>query len=232
MKPIGGKLLDRIQGTKIGEQLLREPRYRMVFGASVGFVINLLYALYHGVLGIGDRSMWFFSMCAYYTILSTTRFCVILCDRKNDQAPEMEYFVMRLVGGLLAALGLVLSGVIYISLSENIASRHGTIVMITIATYTFYKITMAIIRAVRYRRDSSPLLAVIRYVGYADVAASVFTMQRSMLVTFGEESESGALILNVLTGTAVCLFIWFLGHSLLAKGKEIEYVKIEACGSK
>ena len=62
--------------------------------------------------------------------------------------------------------------------------RYDSILMITIATYTFYKITMAVVRAVKQRHDPSPLLAAIRSIGYAEVAASVLTMQRSMLVSF------------------------------------------------
>lgn len=130
----------------------------------------------------------------------------------------MEYFVMRLSGCLLVALSFVLTGVIYISLAENIATKHGTVVMITIATYTFYKIIMAIIRAVKQRKNPSPLLAVIRSIGYADVTASVLTLQRSMLASFGELTDTKAHTMNVLTGAAVCLFVLTLGLAMIIKG--------------
>ena len=114
-------------------------------------------------LGIVNHSIRFITMCAYYTILSTLRFSAVLCERKSGctASDDIEYFVMKLSGVLLAALGFVLTCAIYISLSENIATEYGTIVMITIATYTFYKVTMTIIRAVKQRRNPSPLLAVI-----------------------------------------------------------------------
>lgn len=130
----------------------------------------------------------------------------------------MEYFVMRLSGCLLAALSFVLTGVIYISLAENIAAKHENVVMITIATYTFYKITMAIIRAVKQRKNPSPLLAVIRNIGYADAAASVLTLQRSMFASFGELTDTKAHTMNVLTGAAVCLFVLILGLTMINRG--------------
>lgn len=92
--------------------------------------------------------------------------------------------------------------------------------MITIATYTFYKITMAIIRAVKQRKNPSPLLATIRCIGYADVAVSVLTLQRSMYASFGELTDKKAHMMNILTGAAVCLFVLALGLSMIVKGKK------------
>lgn len=208
-----------IRRTQLGRQVLEDRRYRIVLFAACSLCGNLLYALYHGVLGILNRSVWFVAMCAYYTILSVMRFCAVLCGRKSAAAApaSTEYFVMRLTGALLALLSLVLSSVIYISLAQNIATRHDEILMITIATCTFYKITMAIIRAVRQRRDPSPLLAAIRSIGYAEVAASVLTLQRSMLVSFGEMPAKTARLFNIATGAAVCAFVLFLGVRMMVK---------------
>ena len=205
--------------SKIGRQLLEDFRYRMVAAARCSFLLNLLYACYHGVVGVLYHSVWFLTMCAYYALLGIMRFSAVLCEHKSTRSSAgTEYFVMRLSGVLLALLSLVLSGVTYISLSQNIAARHDEIMMITIAAYTFFKLTMAVIRAVRQRKDASALLAVIRSIGYAEVAASVFTLQRSMLVSFGSMDAGKIHTMNILTGAAVCLFVFLLGLGLAAKG--------------
>lgn len=214
------KILDKLESTEPGKRIMKEPEYRTVLTAAVSFLINLLYALYNGGLGIVSRSLWFVAMCAYYTILSTMRFCAVLCSRKrcSSTSADMTYFVMKLSGVLLAVLSFALTGVVYISLSENIAAKYNTIVMITIATYTFYKIAMAVVRAVKQKENPSPLLAVIRTIGYADVAVSVLTLQRSMLASFGEMTDTKAHTMNILTGAAVCLFVLSLGIVLTFKG--------------
>lgn len=214
------KILEKLESTEQGKRIVEEPEYRMVLTAAVSFLINLLYALYNGGLGIVNRSLWFVTMCAYYTILSTMRFCAVLCSRRRSSptSSDMAYFVVKLSGVLLAMLSFVLTGVVYISLAENIAAKHDTVIMITIATYTFYKITMAIIRAVKQRKNSSPLLTVIRTIGYADVAVSVLTLQRSMLASFGEMADTKAHTMNILTGAAVCLFVLSLGIVLMLRG--------------
>ena len=118
-------------------------------------------------------------------------------------------------------LSFILAGVVYISLSQNIAVRHHEIVMITIAAYTFYKITIVVIRAIKQRKNTDPLLAAIRTIGYAEVAASLLTLQRSMLISFGAMDKRDIDHMNGLTGASVCLFILLLGiFTIVRSGKE------------
>ena len=207
--------------TKTGEKLVSSRRYRVILSAAVAFVFNLLYALYHCVIGVLNLSLWFIAMCAFYGILATMRFSAVLCERNQHRSPsdDTEIFVMKLSGILLVTLGVVLAAVNYISLSQNIAVKYGEITMITIAAYTFTKITMAIVRAVKQRRDPSPLLRTIRNIGYAEVSASILTLQRSMLVSFGGMDDRQARLMNSLTGAAVCLFVLMLGLSMTAKSR-------------
>ncbi len=205
--------------TKTGEKLIYSQRRRIILFAAIAFAFNLLYALYHCALGIMNRSLWFITMCAFYGILAIMRLSAVLCERKNQDLPsnDTEKFVMKLSGILLAVLSFVLAVVSYISLSQNIATKHDKIIMITIATYTFYKITMAVIRAFKQHTNPSPLLKTIRNIGYAEVAASILTLQRSMLVSFGSMDGGQARLMNAITGAIVCLFVLTLGISMIIK---------------
>ena len=164
------RIINKVERTEIGKQFI-EQRSRIILFAVFSFSLNLLYAFYNGALGIINHSVWFITMCAYYIVLSTMRLSAILCGQKNKNisSSDTEYFVMKLCGVLLVLLNFVLVGAIYISLSRNIATKHGEIVMITIAAYTFYKITMTIIKAVKQRKNPSPLLSIIRSISYAEI---------------------------------------------------------------
>lgn len=204
---------------KTGKKLVSSQRYRIILSATLAFAFNLLYAIYHCVLGILNLSFWFIAMCAFYGILAIMRFSAILCERNHQKLPDnvTELFVLKLSGVLLVTLSIVLATVSYISLSQNIAAKHGEIIMITIATYTFYKITMAIVKAVKQHKNPSPMLKTIRNIGYAEVAASILTLQRSMLASFGSMSAGNIHFMNAVTGAAVCLFVLILGLSMIAK---------------
>ena len=211
-----------IAKTKTGRKLVSSQRYRIILSATAAFVFNLLYAIYHFVFGILNLSFWLIAMCAFYGILAMMRFSVILCERNYQKSldHDTELFVMKLSGLLLAALGIVLAIVNYISLSQNIATQHEEIIMITIATYTFYKVTMAIVKVVRRHKNPSPLLGIIRNISYAEVTASILTLQRSMLVSFGSMSTGNIHFMNAVTGAAACLFILILGLSMIIKQKK------------
>lgn len=216
-------VIQKIKRTKLGRRFIQEQRFRAVFFAAVGLLANIMYAIYHGALGVVNQSLWFVTMFAYYMILSSMRFSAVLCEwkRKSLDFEDTEYFVAKLCGGLLVLLSFILGGVVYISLSQNVAVKHHEIVMITIATYTFYKIIVAVIRAIKQRKNSVPLLVVIRTIGYAEVTASLLTLQRSMLISFGSMDNEDIALMNGLTGISVCLFILLLGiFTILKSGKE------------
>ena len=216
--------LSLIEKTRTGKEIIANQRYRIVLSAAAGFAFNLLYALYHGVVGIMNLSLWFLTMCAFYGILATTRFAAILCERKNKEIPcdGMEKFVMKLSGILLTVLSFILAAVNYISMSQNIAAKHSEIIMITIAAYTFYKIIFAIIRAIKQHKNPSALLKTIRGIRYAEAAASVLTLQRSMLVSFGEMDATQIGLMNALTGAGACLFVLALGISMIITRKDVK----------
>ena len=231
------KAICKIEKWKFGKHMLREQKYRILFETTFSFILNLLYALYHGVLGLANQSLWFLTLCAYYVVLSTLRFSAVLCGHKSNPAytADTERFVTKFSGALLTVLSFVLTGVIYIGLSQNVATKYGEIVMITIATYTFGKIIVVIVKAVKQRKNPSLLLAVVRNIGYAEVAASILTLQRSMLVSFGTMKESMIRRMNILTGASVCLFILTLGIVMIRRGRKRKgyyYGKVKISKSK
>lgn len=219
MKP-DGRTAALLSKTRLGRKAVEDSHYRMVLAAGLSLGCNLLYALYHGLIGWFQSSLWFLSMFAFYGVLSLLRFSAVLCAHKAINL-STEIFVMRGSGILLVLLSVILSGMNYLSLSQNIATRYEKIIMITIAAYTFYKITMAIIKRVKQRADPSLLTAVLRNICYAEVAASLLTLQRSMLVSFGEMAPEKIDFMNSITGAGACLFICVLGILLAVRaGKE------------
>lgn len=121
---------------------------------------------------------------------------------------------------MLLVLALVLSLTHFLSLYQNMVSKHGAILMITVAAYIFLKFGFAIHRVVKAKRQPSLRFSSIRTIGYAEVAAAVLTLQRSMLVSFDEMDVQKASALNAATGAVVIVFILFLGILLLIKARK------------
>lgn len=189
--------------------------FKLAKSPYTSLAINFAYAIGNCVIGFLSHSWWFITVGAYYAVLTTTRFSVLQIKRKADGDLGTELFAGKITGILLIALSLCIVGVNILSALKDRGTVFHEIIMITIATYTFTKITLAIVGMVQTRHNSSPVTRTLRNISLADACVSVYTMQRSMLVSFpGMEAEEIQLF-NILTGTAVWLTVLLLGINLI-----------------
>lgn len=176
----------------------------------LSLVFNLVHALYNAVLGFALGSEWFICAATYYTMLSILRFSAIRFSRHNNKR-SAQFFITKFSGVMFLALAAILGASVFLTLTRDTATKYHTIIMISIATYSFAKLTLAIINYLKTRRRNHPLHTALRSISFADAAVSLFSMQKSMLVSFGDMAVQDVLILNSFTGTAVCALVVFLG---------------------
>ncbi len=191
---------------------LREDRLlRLRFFALLSFLTNLLFALFYSGVGLYYHDSWFLSLGVYYGLLGVMRLRALLCRHRQGR-------LMWRCGIVFILLTLVFAIMSYLSIARGIGQNYGTIPMITIATYTFCKIAMAVMRAVKKHHIASPAMRVMAAVGYAEVAVSLMAMQRSMLTTFVGMSVADIRMMNGATAAGVFCFILWLGIFMIKKG--------------
>ncbi len=195
------------------------PIYKIAL-LSLGF--NLAYGIYNGIIGFSSHSWWLITLCAYYIILSVMRFAVLLFKWENENSSN--HFIMRFTGCLMIFLSIILAGSAYLSFESERGIKYNEILMITIAAYSFTKITLAIINLIKMRKNNSSIIKTLRYISFADALVSIFALQRSMLVSFGAMPENGIQIFNICTGTAVYIGVFILGIILIG-GKQNGKIK-------
>ena len=191
---------------------------------NTSLAVNFIYGIGNCILGFLTTSWWLITVGAYYTVLATTRFAVLQIRRKAKGNYDMELFAKRITGILLVLLSFCVMGVNVLSVLKERGTAFHEIIMITIATYTFTKITIAILGMIKVRHSASPVLKTLRNISLADACVSVYTMQRSMLVTFPGMAAAEIRILNILTGAAVWIVVVLLGVNLIG-GKYIDMAK-------
>ena len=190
----------------------------------ISLVFNIAYALGNCIIGFLTHSWWFVTISAYYTVLATARFAVLLMRQKVQKNNDAELFARRITGVLLVVLSLCIVGVNILSAVKDRGNAFHEIVMITIATYTFAKITVAIIGTAKAKHSSLPGSKTLRNISLADACVSVCSMQRSMLVSFSGMAADKILLLNIFTGTAVWIVVLLLGINLIG-GKYTDMAK-------
>ncbi len=209
--------------TGIGRRMQEDADFRVWALAAGSLAGNGLFALYHGALGIMERSSWMGGLCGYYLILCALRAAAVVSGRRRE---VREAVLLQLSGILLMLLSASLMGVLALSLRQGRAAARGEIVMITIALWTFVKIGLAVCQAARGQEKQAAALTMIRSIRYAEVGASILTMQQSMLVSFGDMPAGDALVLNALTGAGVGLLILLLGARLCSIEKSEELMQL------
>lgn len=205
--------------------------------ATASFLCHFLYALYNGILAITYHAHWLIAMCAFYTILTALRLMILwrVQARSHLSNEKTQTLVTRISGILLSVSAVVLFAAVFLCLSQDHAVSDGKIVMITIATYTFFKLSLAVCQAIKRWNNASFSQKMIQSVQYAELAASMWTLQRSMLASFDNRDWETIQWMHVLTGSVACLFVMMLGISMIMKTKQERserHGKIKICKDK
>ena len=178
--------------------------------ASLSF--NIAFAIYHLVLGLITSSFWLLTLGSYYLILSILRFAVLRSKSKTR-------FITKFTGWMLIVLSIPLAGTVILSVVKDRGHELHMILMIAMAAYAFTKITLATIKLIKARRSTSKTLIALRNISFADAFASIFALQRSMLVSFEGMNEAEIVIMNAVFGSVVCVIVFLLGINLLQNQK-------------
>ena len=201
---------------------LKHPQIRISLSVFIPLVLSILYSAYNVILGIWSSSAWFIAMGTYYFFLSVIRSFLAYHMGKKEKSGRKSLFVMKTDGILLIVLTIILSGVIYFTIEQQIAKAYTEIVMISIATYTFYKMTLAIINLVKAKKRKSLLLLTLRNIGFAEMLASMLSLQASMIASFNSGNGLDARLMTILTGAAVCIFILAIGISMIVTSSRLK----------
>ncbi len=180
--------------------------YKPIF---LSLAVNIAFSAYNIIIGCITHSWWLLTVGTYYVVLSVIRYTIIRSKKENT------VFIKRITGILLLIMSLPLAGTVILTSIQDRGIVLHEIVMITIAIYAFAKITLASIKLAKSRRSTSAKIKTLRNISFADAFVSIFSLQRSMLVSFGEMPENTVKVMNLATGSAVCIIIIFLGMNLL-----------------
>ena len=181
----------------------------------ISLVFNILYCAGHIVFGAVTASWWFLTIGIYYAVLSIIRFAVL--RHKGNKR-----FLLRVTGAMLIALSVCLVGTVILAFVKDRGTVFPLIAMLAIATYTFTKITLATIKWMKARRSTSLKRLTLRNISFANAFVSIYSLQRSMLVSFEGMTKTEIRIMNLATGSAVCIIVFLLGLNLF-RCKRIAY---------
>lgn len=187
------------------------------------FILNIIFALCNCLLGMVMYSWWFVAAGAYYVVLSVMRVAVLAYSVKNR---KNERFVMKLCGVMIFFLAVVLCGIVYMTIKYDKAIRYHEIIMIAIALYAFIKISVAITGTIKSRKSSRICEKTLKSITLVDSVVSIYSLQRSMLVSFDGMTVENIALFNTLSGIGMCIIVVCIGINLIKGANKMAKSKI------
>ena len=182
--------------------------YKVRVSLYVSFGINLAYAGFKLVSGIVYGAFWFDAFAVYYLLLTVIRFLLLRYMRNNQNRQDRiaEFRRYRLCGILMLIMNIALTGVVTHMMIKNASYAYHEIVIITMAIYTVYAVTVSVIDLVRYRKYARPLISAVKAIRFTAALVSLLSIEASMLAKYGNDESFRRLMIS-LTGAGVCMFV-------------------------
>lgn len=194
-------------------------RTNVILGGNV--LWNSAYAALQLGLGIYHRSAWFYALALYYLSLAVMRGILARYTLRHQPGEKLqeEWRRYRNCGWVFLVMNLALAVMIFYVIYWHKSVQYHKIITISMATYTFTSLAMAIRNVIRYRAYHSPAFSASKIISLAAAYVSMFTLEGTMLATFGKDMKpkTEQLFLG-LSGMVVITFILIMALHLILRG--------------
>lgn len=118
----------------------------------------------------------------------------------DDRAAVLRLY--RLCGGVLLLLTAALGAICYNAIFRGESSSYPGYLIYGVAAFAFYNITLAIRNVLKYRKRDDLIVSTEKILTLASALVSMFSLQTSLISTFGEGDAAFAHTMGLATGGA------------------------------
>lgn len=168
--------------------------------------ISLVYAVFNLVTAASQNSVWLASNGVYYLIQVLMYAVLLPYQRKLEKRYDLTlaWKGYTAIGCWLFVLNLAMAVLVFQMVWRGEGSSYPEFAVLGVAAFTFYKLVMSIVSLARVRRNNSPIAGAMNNMNHTSALMSLFSLQTALFWSFGQDFAYQKLM-NILTGTAVCL---------------------------
>lgn len=196
---------------KYAKLWLGDPRLRVNATLTATTLWNCGYAALQLGQGIIHDSIWSYSLAVYYVLLAVMRFFLVRHSAKNRPGEKMreELVRYRFCGIVFLLMNIALTAMMIYMIDQNTSFKHHEITTITMAAYTFFTFTKAIVDIIKYRKYESPIFSAAKAISLTAASVSMLTLESTMLATFsdGSMTDIEKKIFMAISGFAISVCI-------------------------
>lgn len=203
----------------------------IVFKTKISLLLSLAlntgYAVLKFVTGIFYGSAWLITLAAYYTLLLTMRFLLVLHIHRNTRDMAAEWKRCRACGVVLLLMNIILTGMVILVLQRGEGFVYPGYLIYGMAMYDFCTMTMAIVNLVKSRKQKSPVLTAAKVINVAAALIAMLSLETAMITQFGaEDGEVFRHTMIALTGGGICVIMVIMAVLMIARSiKNIRELK-------
>ena len=214
---------------RLREKWNKDYGFKTLAGAWFSLCLTVIFATYHGYLGMGASSIWHGSICVYYLLLVSVRGMVLYTEhvtRTEDADTQRlrRQKAFSISSAVLLAMNIALVVPISLMVLMQKPTNLGLIPAIAMAAYTTYKITMAIVN-MRRSRVYHPLIHELRTINLIDAFVSILTLQNTLIMVNGGDAGTNAMLPLSATSSAV-IYAVIVGISVRMLRRGIQQIHI------
>lgn len=193
-----------LKNTKLYQ--LYQSNYTTVTKTSIYFstTLNVGYSIFNFCVGVYYGSVWFITFAIYYLLLFIMRLSLVHNIKEFGVNKLQEYKKLKRCGIVLLLLNIVLVGIIILIIHNNQEITYAGSIIYIVALYDFYLIIIAIINAINYRKNASPVLQASKFINLTVAMVAMISLEVAMISKFGDDSSLKMTMTGAL-GFVVCL---------------------------
>lgn len=171
-------------------ELIKNKEYRFKIMFNISMIITLFFAIYNFIMGLIYNYIWNISVSIYYLLLTIIRIYIeIIYLKKKDN--KVHHIIQSIVL-LLINVSLLLPISLLVLNQKQV--NNNSIMAITVATYTTYKIINSVLNYKKAQNENNTI-KIIRTISLLDALFAILNLQNTLVVTFGQIEEMIILII-------------------------------------
>lgn len=205
---------------KIG-QILRNKETVFTIKLYAEQFINFAYGVFKIVAGVVIGSAWIGCDGIYNMAQALIQLFQIL-RRKKAGNQKQQWRSYRFCGVLILLMHFTLIGIVFQMVNWNRVDESGEIMIIATAVFAFYKFIGSFVELAKDRKHTQPVDSSVRMLELSQAFFAMFSLQASMLHTFGTAAPWENWI-NLAVGCLVCLLTVAMGIYMIRRAnREIQ----------
>lgn len=204
-------------------KFIKNPQ-KIVFSTMFSVIITFLFAIYNLFLGIRYSDSWGISIAIYYLCLIIARLSFLIVEkkiRKNEEVLKEEirrktYIYLSI---FMFFIDFCLIAPITLMIIHPKDVSFGLIPSITVAVYTTYKITIAIINYVKVKKYNNIMFKFVRELSVVDAFVSILTLQHTLIMVNGGMTTQ---MLKLSSITSFIILLAIIIFSIVSMKKAIK----------